>query len=174
MRFFRAVAESILLYGAESWALMKTHESQLDGKDTQMLHSALNVHWSQHVTNEQLYGDWPCSSTTIRLHCMKFAGHCCWGVEEPIFKVLFWMPQHGRRHGRPALSYPKLLENDMGMMADEIQSVMKDRDLWQQCVCERLKWRLDKWWWWLHINIKFKDSFILLYYLHLKVVSWYA
>ena len=57
-----------------------------------------------------------------------------------MFKVLFWMPQNGRRRcGRPALSYPNLLDNDMGMIVGEIQSVMKDREHWQQCVCERLE-----------------------------------
>ena len=77
MQFFRAVAESILLYGAASWTLMKIHGSQLDGTYTWMLHFALNVHWSQHVTNEQLYGDLPHLSTTIRLCHIKFASHCC-------------------------------------------------------------------------------------------------
>ena len=51
MQFFRAVAESIMLYGAESWTIMKTHESQLDGMYKWMLHFALNVQCSQHVTN---------------------------------------------------------------------------------------------------------------------------
>ena len=142
MQFFRAVAKSILLYGAESWTLMKTHESQLDAMYMLMLHFGLNVHWSQHITNEQLYGDLPHLNTMIRLHHMKFVGLCCQAEEEPVFKVLFWMPQHGRRRcGRPALM---LLENDMGMMADEIQSLMKDRDLWQQFVCDRLEQRLNK------------------------------
>ena len=87
-----------------------------------MVHFALNAHLSQHVTNKQFYGNLPQLSTTIRLHLMKFVGHCCQAEEEPVFKVLFWMPQHGRRrHSRPALSYPKLLENDMGMMADEVR-----------------------------------------------------
>ena len=30
----------------------------------------------------------------------------------------------------------KPLENNTGMMVREIQSTMKDRDLWQQCVCK--------------------------------------
>ena len=119
---------------------MKTHESQLDGMYMWMLPFALHVHWSQHVTSKQLYGDLPCLSTMIRLHHMKFMSHCCQAEEEPIFKVLFWTPQHGRwKCGRPALGYPQLPENGIGMMADEIQSAMKDRDLWQQCVCERLE-----------------------------------
>ena len=150
MQFFRAVDVSILLNGAESWTLAKTHESQLDGTYIWMLHFPLNVHWSQHVTNKQSYGDLPHLSTMIRLHCMKFADHCCWVEEEPILKVLFRTPQYGRRrHGRPTLSYLKLLENDTGMMVGKIQSAMKDRDLWQQYLFERLKQRLDKWWWWL-------------------------
>ena len=119
---------------------MKAHESQLDGRHMLMLCFALNVHWSQHITNEQLYGDLPHLGATIRLHHLKFVGHCCQAEEEPISQVLFWMPQHGiRRCGWPALSYPKLLENDIGMMVGEIQSAMNDRDLWQQCLCERLK-----------------------------------
>ena len=40
-----------------------------------------------------------------------------------------------------------LLGNDMGLMVGDIQSTMKDRDLWQQCVCKRLEQRLDRWWW---------------------------
>ena len=76
MQFFRAVVESILLYGAELLDPKKAHESQLDGTYMQMLHLALNVHWSQHVRNEQLYGSLPCLSARIRLCHMKFAGHC--------------------------------------------------------------------------------------------------
>ena len=103
----------------------------------QMLCFAPNVHWSQHVTNKQVYGNLPHLITMIRLCHMKFTGHCCQAEEEPVFEVLFWMPQLGRRrHGRPTLSYPKLLENDMGMMSSKIQSAVKDRDLWQQCVYE--------------------------------------
>ena len=145
MWFFRAVVASILLYGAECWTLTKSHESQLYGTYMWMLHFALNVHWSQHVTNEQLYGNLPHLSAPIRLCHMKFVGHCCWAKEEPVSKVLFWTPHPGRRrHGRLALSYPKLLENDRGMMVGDIQSTMKERDLWQQCVCRRLERRLDR------------------------------
>ena len=133
MQFFRAVAKSILLYGTESWTLMKAHESQLDVTYTWILCFALNVHWSQHITNEQLYGNLPHFSATIRLCCMKFVDHC---RQYPKFSSGHHSMEE-ERHGRPALSYPKLQENDTGMMVGEIQSVMKDRYLWQQCVCER-------------------------------------
>ena len=83
--------------------------------------------------DKQLYGNLPQLSAMIKFCQWKFVGHCCQANEEPIFKVLFWTPQHGRRrHGRPTLRYPKLLENDTGMMVGEIQGVMTDWDLWQQ------------------------------------------
>ena len=68
MQFFRVVTESILLYGTESWTLMKAHESQLDGTYTWMPCFALNVHWNQHVANKQLYGHLPHLGAKIRLH----------------------------------------------------------------------------------------------------------
>ena len=35
--FFRAVVESVLLYGSEAWTLTKKHEKKLDGTYTRML-----------------------------------------------------------------------------------------------------------------------------------------
>ena len=57
---------------------MKAHESQLDGTYMWMLCFALNVHWSQHVTNKLLFGNQPHLSATMRLcHMEILVGHCC-------------------------------------------------------------------------------------------------
>ena len=40
-------------------------------------------------SNEQLYGNLPHLSATIRLYHMKFVGHCCQAKENPISKVFF-------------------------------------------------------------------------------------
>ena len=75
MWFFTAVAESILLYGADSWTPMKAHESQLDGMYTEMLHFASNVHCSQHVTNKQLYS-WVTAVNPRKNQYSKFSSGC--------------------------------------------------------------------------------------------------
>ena len=46
--FFRAVAESVLLYGSSAWSLTKRLESKLNGTYTRMLRAISNIHWSAH------------------------------------------------------------------------------------------------------------------------------
>ena len=76
IRFFIATIESIFLYGCESWALSKAQEKSLDGTYTRMLRKALNIHWSSHIPNKQLYGDLPAVSNKIASRRLQLAGHC--------------------------------------------------------------------------------------------------
>ena len=59
VRLFRAIVESILLYGSETWTLTKELTKRLDGTYTRMLRCALNISWKSHTTNEVLYGSIP-------------------------------------------------------------------------------------------------------------------
>ena len=65
VRFFTATIESILLYGCESWTLTEAQERSLDGTYTRMLRKALDVHWSSHTPNCELYGKLPRVSDKI-------------------------------------------------------------------------------------------------------------
>ena len=56
LRLMHTTVESVLLYGCETWTLTKTLFKRLDGTYTRILLMILNVHWSQKVTNEVLYG----------------------------------------------------------------------------------------------------------------------
>ncbi len=49
-----SAVESVLLYGSDTWTLTEKLSSQLDGCYTRMLQTALNIHWNQFLTNEQL------------------------------------------------------------------------------------------------------------------------
>ena len=42
--FFRAIVESVLLYGSSAWTLTKRLESKLNGTYTRMLRVILNIH----------------------------------------------------------------------------------------------------------------------------------
>ena len=71
--FFRSTVESVLTYSSQAWTLTKSLENKLNGAYTRMLRAALNVHWSQRVTNKKLCNDLPKITETIR-HCrLKFS-----------------------------------------------------------------------------------------------------
>ena len=45
----------ILLYGAKTWTMTKTMNSEIDGIYTRVLCHDLNINWRRHVTNENLF-----------------------------------------------------------------------------------------------------------------------
>ena len=49
VKLFRAITETILLYGCATWSLTKQYEKSLDGTFTRN-------RWNEHVMNEALYG----------------------------------------------------------------------------------------------------------------------
>lgn len=73
--FFRAIVESVLVYGSPSWILTKQLEDKLGGTYCRMLCAILNKSWQQHPTKE-LYGSIPKLSDIIREQRTRFASHC--------------------------------------------------------------------------------------------------
>ena len=129
---FVATVESVLLYGCEAWTVTSKLEKELDGCYTRLLRTAFNVHWSQHMTNKELYGKLPKVSEKIRERRLRFAGHSCRKINEPISQLLLWKPKHGKRKpGRPHLTYTDLLKKDTGLELTEIKAAMLDRNAWK-------------------------------------------
>ena len=131
LRIFAATVESVLLYGCEAWTITPKLAKGVDGCYTRMLRTVLNVHWKEHMTNADLYGDLPKISHKIRERRIRFAGHCS-RSEEPASKMVHWIPKHGRRNpGRPALTYVDILKDDTGLEAADFRTAMEDRKMWK-------------------------------------------
>ena len=133
--FFRAVVESVLIYGSTSWTLTKQLEDKLDGTYTRMLRAILNKSWKQHPTNDQLYGDIPKISNIIKERRTRFAGHCWRSKNELASDLLLWFPKHGYTEvGRPCKTYIKQLALDTGLQTEDLKNAMEDRDVWRERV----------------------------------------
>jgi hypothetical protein len=131
-RLFIATVESVLLYGCEAWTVTPKISKQLDGCYTRMLRSVFNIHWSQHMTNKELYGDLPRVSNKIRERRVRFAGHCYRRSDEAAAKTIHWIPKHGyRKPGRPAITHIDLLKRDTGLEVEELKTAMQDRKIWR-------------------------------------------
>ena len=64
----------IVLLGSEVWTLTKSLEKQLNGCYTRLLRMVFNVHWKEHVTNEELCGTMVRVTDKIQEHRTQFAG----------------------------------------------------------------------------------------------------
>jgi exonuclease III len=140
-RFFVACIESILLYGCEAWAMTVKLEKSLNGTYTRMLRKALNIHWSSHTRNEELYGDLPAVSDKIASRRLQLAGHCYRHPELSAQQLVLWEPKHGHRNrGRPKTTFVDTLRRDTGTtVASEIGTMMADRECWRGHVRSRLR-----------------------------------
>ena len=54
MQVYNSTVVSVLLYGAETWALTRTQEKKLDGFDSRSLRRIMGIRWQQRVSNEEL------------------------------------------------------------------------------------------------------------------------
>ena len=136
VRLFTSTVESILLYNSETWTITKRLGKQLDGCYTRMLRMALNISWTQHLTNRQLYRNLPPISVKIRKRRLRLAGHCVRHSDEVASDLVLWQPADGQvRRGKPATTYLKVLLDDTGLeSAEELRTCMMDRAQWKDLV----------------------------------------
>ena len=57
---------------------------------TKMLRKALNIHWSSHTSNLELYGNLPSLSDKIASRRMQLAGHCHRHPELSAQQLVLW------------------------------------------------------------------------------------
>jgi hypothetical protein len=129
---FRALIESILLYGSETWTMTTAMVKKMDGTYTKMLRKALGVHWSEHMENTKLYGNIPRCSTTILKRSLSFIGHL---FRENCFAAGLLCKTTGvKKVGRPHLSYGCMLSRDTGLELSQLVRDAKDRVKWNRFV----------------------------------------
>ena len=129
LHLFKATVKSILLYGSDSWSLTKSLEKRLHGMYTGILRKVQNIYWKDKVTNNFVYSSNHCLTEIIRRKRLSLAGHVS-RPNEPAGSVLLWEPDERRRVGRPKITLKKILEDDTGLEAHELQTVMLDRVSW--------------------------------------------
>eukprot|EP00058_Branchiostoma_floridae_P022424 XP_002607914.1 hypothetical protein BRAFLDRAFT_74864 [Branchiostoma floridae] len=95
-----------------------------------MLRAALDVSWRSHISNKELYGPLPQVSAVVRSRRLRLAGHVV-RHEEMAGQVLLWEPNEPRRRGRPSATLRKLMLEETGLEANELRSVMLDRNEWR-------------------------------------------
>lgn len=133
VNIFRATIEPILFYGSETWTLSARLQKRLDGCYTRLLRRVQNISWKQHPTISTIYGKLPLISQTLKQRRLQFAGHCLRATSELSSSFVLWRPQSRGRRSRK-LSYPDTLSRDSGYEAQDLETVMQDRELWRSVV----------------------------------------
>jgi|TARA_B110001454_G_scaffold215734_1_gene237708 exonuclease III len=132
IKLFRATVEPILLYGSETWTLTTKQMKRLDGTYTNLLMRVQNIHWKQHATLDQIYGNLPRVSNKLSQRRVQFAGHCFRAEDEVVSSLVLWKPPYPNRSNR--LTYPDVISRDTGLKVEDLPAAMANRLVWKSLV----------------------------------------
>jgi hypothetical protein len=138
--FFQSLIESILFYNATTWNISPSLETKITGSYHKLLRYALNVHYSQHLTNDEVFANIPYVPVNIRLRKLRltFVGHCyrCRKYSyQAVSDLIFW-----KLNGSGAEKYSDRLlfdvsEHSSGIITiSSLQKAMLDKSKWHEYV----------------------------------------
>ena len=131
--FFRALVESILLYGAETWIMEKDLEKLSYGVYTRLLKRAQNLSWKDHHTLADIHGNITPISRRLASRQHRFVGHCFHNKSQIIFGIVLWkLPSHRKR--KHPLNYIDESSRNTNIGYEVLPTSMSDRTYWKNFV----------------------------------------
>jgi hypothetical protein len=145
LNLFKACVESILFFNASSWTMTKGLETKLDGAHSKLLRYALNIHFTEHKTNVEVYQDYPKATTILKQRRLAFVGHCLRSIEsapQPVSDLILWRIFGKKRQGN-FKSYLKILLNDIGFEYHKEESAFaKEMETVRKLIFDRHEWNI--------------------------------
>jgi hypothetical protein len=120
----------------------KTLSTKLDGTYTKLLRYALNIKWTDRITNKEVYGSLKPVSIRLMERRLIFIGHC-WRSNESakqfVSDLLFWKSQQKGKTGNRS-NFIKIFLENIGLPNDKSNltaSIERAKDL----LADRKKWK---------------------------------
>ncbi|XP_042890430.1 uncharacterized protein LOC122265276 [Penaeus japonicus] len=135
LRVYNASVLSVLLYRSETWPLNKTLEARFDGFDSRTLRTIEGIHWTQHVTNQEVRQ--PSQQTALSPRCS--ATHTWYGYvqrlpqDNPTHAILNFNPRMAgwrRPRGAPRTRWLDVVARDLrdyGITLADAEQYAQDR-----------------------------------------------
>ncbi len=141
LRLFNSNVMSVLLYGAETCFLKKSHEAKLQTFVNKCLRRIHKIFWPNTITNAELHlrSEMKEIKFVIKQRKWRWLGHTLRKGPEDITKqALRWNPQGKRRAGRPRMTWRRELEKEMkelGINWSQAATLAADKKNWRGLVC---------------------------------------
>ena len=143
LRIYNACVLSVLLCGAETWALNSTLRFRIDGFDTRALRRIEGIHWTQHVTNVEVHQRTrqPPVSTLAAQRRVRWLGHVLrLPPDHPTRAILDFDPGAAgwrRPRGAPRTRWRDVIADDLHRAGADIEraaELAQNKIGWRQLV----------------------------------------
>lgn len=151
IRLFKTLVRPVLLYGCETWKIIKADERKLNSFQCQCLRRILRIRWQQRITNKRVVemaevNDISCE---VRRRRWNWLGHILRREgSNDCFTALGWIPEGRRARGRPKTTWRRTVEkerNKAGWKSWEVaKAVARNRECWSESVTALCAYWRDK------------------------------
>jgi len=146
IRLYNALVISVLLYGLETWTLLKADERRLEAFHMNFQRRILGIHWFHFVTNASVTSQTGEEDLAIRICRRRLCifGHVRRLPEAtPAHSELRLAvdtlaggkpdirPEWKRQRGRPCRTWVQQIEDDTGLNANDAWRIAHDRKSWR-------------------------------------------
>jgi hypothetical protein len=114
IKLFQTLTVTILLYGAETWILTKSHRQRLLNGYNRLLRYSLNIHFTAHTKTIAVYdrAKLPSPAHLLAKRLLQFTHRILTGPTQPAQDILKWNPKLARTNKyRSQQSYKHMLYN---------------------------------------------------------------
>ena len=140
IRLFKSNVLSVLLYGSESWKVMKTIEHRLEVFQNRCLRRILRIFWPNTISNEELHRrtNTIAIAKQVRQRRWRYIGHTLRKTQTELPRVaLRWTPDGRRKRGRPKETWRRTVDKEMkrkGWTWGFLERCSGDRPRWRSLV----------------------------------------
>ena len=150
LRIYNSNVKSVLLYGCETWRVLKSSMAKIQVFVNRCLRRILGVRWYDKLRNEEL---WRITAQEpivqqIKRSKWRWLGHT---LRKPADNVtrrgLRWTPQGKRKRGRPKTTWRRSIEAEAkvaGLTWGQLEQKAQDRGGWRTLVDDLCSVRNDR------------------------------
>nr|CAH8838004.1 unnamed protein product [Trichobilharzia regenti] len=143
IRIFNSNVKSVLLYGSETWRVIKSISNKLQTFINNCLRSILKIRWPEKISNRDLWERTNQEPIVKQIGRKKWRwiGHTLRKPSSDITRqALEWNPKGRRRVGRPRVTWRRSCEEEMkacGQTWSRVKKLSENRSQWR-CAAEAL------------------------------------